>query len=256
MDNGYTQATAIMENKNEDLLEVLQIGKNLNEEVQRNRFTSDSGIAERLCGHCEQFIDALFIASSNLNSNNIMDDVLLVAMGFQKVISHLDERFHGFDEEELHYICPYEGSSEERGRGRPKLFIPKEQLVGLRSLGFSWTSIAELLGVSIKTIRRKREEYDMSSTPECFSNISDDEIDHLVKFVLQMSPNSGERMVMGWFKARGIFVQRWRVRNSIWRVDPVSRELRRKTVTQRRIYNVPTPNALWLVCSLNTSICI
>ncbi|XP_046864706.1 uncharacterized protein LOC124459241 [Xenia sp. Carnegie-2017] len=41
------------------------------------------------------------------------------------------------------------------------------------------------------------------------------------------------------------FVQRWRVRQSIWRIDPDSRMLRCRKITKRRLYNVPTPNSLW-----------
>ena len=50
-----------------------------------------------------------------------------------------------------------EGSDYSRittSRGRPKLLISEEQVVSLKSLGMSWTKIAELLGVSTKTLRR------------------------------------------------------------------------------------------------------
>jgi len=52
-------------------------------------------------------------------------------------------------------------------------------------------------------------------------------------------------MLIGWFKRKGIRIPRWKLRKSIMRVDPIGRELRRKTVTKRRVYSVPNPNALW-----------
>lgn len=201
-------------------------------------------MAERLRNRGEQFINTLIIAARHLESNrDITDGVIRTVVEFQRLIYRLEERFHDFKEDGWHYTCPNE--SLRQGLGRPKLLIPKEQLEGLRSLGFSWTSISKMLGVSEKTLRRRREAYDMSSTREQFMEVTDDEVDELVKSALEVSPNSGERMVMGFFRGRGVYVQRWRIRKSIWRVDPVNRELRRRTVTQRRVYSVPTPNSLW-----------
>ena len=42
-------------------------------------------------------------------------------------------------------------------RGQPRLEISKRQIECLRELHFSWTKMAELLGVSTKTLRRRRE---------------------------------------------------------------------------------------------------
>jgi len=225
--------------------EVVQVGIEIYQEVQRKLFISDSVTAELLRNRCVEFIIALLLSSRHLEAHqNIMQDIHLVVVEFQKLISRFEERFNNFTEDEVHYCCPKE-QLHIKGQGRPKLKIPKEQLEGLRALGFSWVAISKMLGVSEKTVRRRKEAYNMSSSMELFSKISDDEIDEFMKFILQISPNSGERMIMGWFRGRGINVQRWRIRESIARVDPISRDLRRRTVTRRRIYSVPTPNSLW-----------
>ncbi len=80
-----------------------------------------------------------------------MDDVLLAILEFQKVISDLEERFNNFEENQLHFVCPTNAG------GRPRLVIPQEQLEGLRSLGFSWTGIAKMLGVSERTINAEEQ---------------------------------------------------------------------------------------------------
>ncbi len=49
-------------------------------------------------------------------------------------------------------------------------------------------------------------------------------------------------MVTGGLRSRGIFVQRRRILDTLQAVDP---GLRRLSVTYRREYNVPGPNALW-----------
>ena len=147
--------------------------------------------------------NAPWIASRELETEQqIMDDVLLAIIEFQKVISDLEERFNNFEENQLHFVCATNGGNG--GRGRPRLVIPQEQLEGLRSLGFSWTNIAKMLGVSERTIRRRRETFDMPSTGQAFSQIDDDEIDRKIQGILQTSPDSGERMIMGWFRGQGV----------------------------------------------------
>lgn len=227
--------------------EVLQLGKQICEDVRRNIFVADRETAEKLRNNSVQLIIALVIASRQLpiqeqDQNVIEENVNLLISEIQNNVSILDNRFTENNDNESHYSCP---TVTNIGQGRPKLHIPREQLEGLRSLGFSWASIARMLGISEKTVKRRREEYDMSSRHLLFSDITNDELDSFVKHVLEVSQNSGERMLMGWFRGHGIRIQRWRLRESISRVDPIGRELRRKTVTKRRVYSVPTPNALW-----------
>ena len=88
------------------------------------------------------------------------------------------------------YQCPYEERDEtNKGAGRPCFLIPEEQLEGLRSLYFSWTKIAEILGVSEKTIRRRRHELGMAvGYYSSYSDISDDELDVFVGHIIDLSP--------------------------------------------------------------------
>ena len=77
-----------------------------------------------------------------------------------------------------------------------------------------------MLCVSERTIRRRRADYEMPlGYSENFSSISDDQLDEEVWYILQVSPNSGEGMVIGGIRARGLIVQRRRVWASILRVD-------------------------------------
>ena len=107
-------------------------------------------------------------------------------------------------------------------------------------------TISKMLGVSERTVRRRKEEYNMSST-DLFSDISDKEIDELMKYILRISPNSGKRMIIGWFRGRGI-LYKVAIKGSLlheWIHHPIRRDLRRRTVTARRVYSVPTPNSPW-----------
>ena len=63
--------------------------------------------------------------------------------------------------------------------------------------------------------------------------------------MLELLPDAGETYIIGALRSRAIFVQRWRIREAICTIDPVSRALRHQRAVTRRSYNVPCPNALW-----------
>ena len=51
-------------------------------------------------------------------------------------------------------------------RGQPKLEVSKEQIQFLRELHFPWVRIAELLGISTKTLSRRRQEFQIDDEEE------------------------------------------------------------------------------------------
>ncbi len=55
------------------------------------------------------------------------------------------------------YHAPFVETATRR-RGRPRFDIEKDQLVYLSSMGFSWTNIAKILGVTRMTVYRRRRE--------------------------------------------------------------------------------------------------
>ena len=57
------------------------------------------------------------------------------------------------------------------------------------------------------------------------------------------------QMISGYFRARGLVVQREQVRQRLKRVDPLGASARRSRAVTRRTYSVPTPNALWHIDS-------
>ena len=72
-------------------------------------------------------------------------------------------------------------------------------------------------------MRRRRHEFGMRVVGREFSNISDTEIDNLVRQVQEVTPSAGLRMVQGSLRQRGLVVQRMRVLQSLRR-DPEKRK--------------------------------
>ena len=130
------------------------------------------------------------------------------------------------------------------GRGRPKFDISREQVQHLLQLHFSCPKIASLLGVSLRTVRRRMAEYGLSVS-DLYSDIGNNELDRLVNEIRSIFPNCGYRMMDGHLRQRGVRVSQARVRNAMHRVDPEGVVLRWRETIQRRKYRVSSPLALW-----------
>lgn len=128
--------------------------------------------------------------------------------------------------------------------GRPRYGISYHQLETLISMNLTVPRIAQLLGVSVSTVRRRMREYDLSIR-ETYSNITDASLDAIVSDVHTQFPGWGNRLVYGWLVSHGIRVQFERVRESQRRIDPEGSMLRRLHRVCRRRYAVQGPRYLW-----------
>ena len=141
---------------------------------------------------------------------------------------------------------------EEVAIGRPRKVISREDMEREFEVFQNWKIVARQLGVSSKTLRRRRLEFGMNisetSGPRLtYTNISNEDLCSEVRNILIILPEAEETVIIGALRSRSIHVQRRRVREAINAVDPVSRALRRTVTIVRRKYNVASPNALWWV---------
>jgi len=147
--------------------------------------------------------------------------------------------------ERLSESLKYQASlSRSTGKGRPRFSILKEQLEFLRSLCFTWSEIAQLIGVSRMTIYRRREEFGMLEEPT--ATLTDSELKQKISEIRKILPEVGEKIIQGQLRSMGYQIPRCRVRESLQFIDPVNTALRWPGgVTARRQYSVPGPNSLW-----------
>ena len=140
-------------------------------------------------------------------------------------------------------------------RGRPRFCITQSQLQYLKSLAFTWSEIASILGVSRMTLYRRRVEYGMLDDPS--ELLRDEELQERLTQMRREYPQFGETMAMGHLRSLGYHVSRERLRNAVRVTDPINRALRwRGVLTARRPYSVPGPNSLWHIGELCTFIII
>lgn len=135
-------------------------------------------------------------------------------------------------------------SLPDGGIGRPRFNITYFQLVYLLEHRFSVPQIGHLLGVSVRTVRRRMEQYGLS-VQMTYTEISDTDLCERVSYYQRLHPYCGNRQMAGLLLTDGIRVTQERLRECQRRVDPDGSALRRLHVIHRREYRVPRPLALW-----------
>ena len=131
-------------------------------------------------------------------------------------------------------------------RGRPKYQIEVNHLESLLDIGFTVPLISILLGVSQRTVERRMAQFGLR-VRDRYSGISDTDLDSIVGGILQQFPTAGYNRMTGHLRARGVRVQRERIRSSMRRVNlegVLLRSLELFTINRRR-YNVGGPQSLW-----------
>lgn len=127
--------------------------------------------------------------------------------------------------------------------GAPKFDIDKLTLDSLLDCGFLISDIGKLLQVSERTIYRRMAQFGLSKTK--FSDIDDKALDTIISEIIQDYPMCGEQMLRELLKTKGLKIQRWRLRDTIHRIDSSGVRARKAGRLHRRIYNVEAPNVLW-----------
>ena len=78
-----------------------------------------------------------------------------------------------------------------------------------------------------------------------YSQISDLELDELIRSYKLLRPTSGRRYAEGHVRNLGHRIQESRVHESLKRVDGLGNVLRKNDTVKRREYRVPRSNHLW-----------
>ena len=130
--------------------------------------------------------------------------------------------------------------------GRPTYAINEDDIQKFLDMEFTVQAIANMLGVSKKTIDRRIRDFNIRAKIPLYTDLSSDRLDNEVVRILKEFPNSGIRNVKGHLRGIGIKVGWEDVRCSLWRVDPqgiLNRSIQ-QSVIKRRVYFVAGPLAL------------
>ncbi len=97
--------------------------------------------------------------------------------------------------------------------GRPPFMIPREQLFFLIENNFTAPHIAEMIGVSLRTVHRRISEYGLSISAR-YSTLTDEELDQIVDDIQGQFPTCGNRQMNGHLLSRGYRIQQCGIRES------------------------------------------
>jgi len=139
------------------------------------------------------------------------------------------------------------------GGGPPKFNIDRSLLEYLLNNDFQILDIAKLLRVSERTVYRRMAQFGLSK--QTFSQINDEEVDNLLGEIIRDFPLCGENMLRQMLIVQGIRIQRWRLRDSIHRIDTFGVRARKTGRLHRRVYNVMGPNHLWHIDTNHKLVC-
>lgn len=128
------------------------------------------------------------------------------------------------------------------------MIIDQGQLSSMIDIGLTVKYIANFFGVSQRTIERRLNDFNLNMRRN-HTDIDDENLDQVVKQIVEQFLNLGYRRLNGFLRARSLTVQRDRIRSSLRRVNPEGIFVRslQLTLVRRRKYAVKGPLALWHV---------
>ena len=89
---------------------------------------------------------------------------------------------------------------------------------------FSVPQIAHMLSVSVSTVQRRLGEFGLS-VRALYANLSDAELDEIVKSINQHHPTCGNAQMQGHLISKGYRIQQICIQESMRRIDPCGTSL-------------------------------
>ena len=196
---------------------------------------------DRLEGHV-QIVFAISLVLASVQDQEVLKEMLKNLLEYLwRLLQDLRNKITSSNVDSC-TVFRQEPSQTQSSGGRPRYVITREHIKTIRNTGMQWTARARSLGVSSKTLYRRRHEYGLQDS---FSDITNEELEWNVRDILKLTPFSGESYIRGALCGRGIFIQRWKIREALQTVDPVGHAVRRRSSIQHWLYKVKKPNHLW-----------
>lgn len=155
----------------------LQLCSVIRREIEAYQETRDLGVFETMSRHFELFYCHLLMSPET--TENMLTFVGEIIGQIRQILDDADTTRVAQD-----------------AVGRPRFNVAQEQLECLLELRFTCPDIARLLGVSLRTIRRRMEEFGIAVLNR-YSSMSDVELDEEITAIKQHYPNAGVNLTSG-----------------------------------------------------------
>jgi hypothetical protein len=129
-------------------------------------------------------------------------------------------------------------------RGRPRKEPSHAFIANSMSAktGIQVGKLAKEMGLHRNTLRKYLKDLDIDFQ---YSQISDEDLDSLIRNIRAVHPDYGIRYLSGSLRVKGYRIQKRRIIESLHRIDSVGIVLRTQGRIRRRRYQVSRPQALW-----------
>lgn len=129
-------------------------------------------------------------------------------------------------------------------RGRPRKELNLEFLAEATSnhRTIRLRELADLMGIHRNTLRLHMKRHNVVQQ---YSNLSNHDLDILIRTFKERKPESGLQYVTGFLRKHGLRIQKRRVISSLKCVDSLGRALKKRQLIGRKKYSVKRPHALW-----------
>ena len=241
-----------------------QVGDVARLQAHRNECLRLMIVVQQVCS-CSDFDKKLMDFNLVKHASIIsLEEIITIESNLQSMISHLDAASH------ISADPPDPGRIETTrliysGRpGRPRIEINPDLLAAsLRLRGT--THLAPVFNTCARTVRRRALEYGIvepgppvyidyeaedgstfrvySSSTASMSNLSDNDLDAIMRHILETFPSFGRRMIDGHLQHMGHRIPRDRLRALYIRVHPPTATFGSRRI-ERRVYSVAGPNSL------------
>ncbi len=88
---------------------------------------------------------------------------------------------------------------------RPKFDIDNDVLEFYLGIKFTRKEVADILGISLRTVGTLIKEYDLKSRDK-YNQMNDEELDEMIELVVLENPNSGYNFIHGHLESVGVIV--------------------------------------------------
>ena len=119
-----------------------------------------------------------FTVTNPTQDNQVVEEIMTVLYSrFYEMYLRYEERLHFIQQGEIQLQCPIEsndvddcinsstsanGNEIMRQRGRYRYMVSQQHIEDLFMLGFNCREVASMIGVSVDTLRRRRQEFGMN----------------------------------------------------------------------------------------------
>ena len=163
------------------------------EQLITHHNSDDVGLVERLVARADDCVGVLqailleISEQSGTGANQTRVDFIALIEEVQRQKEHYESWIVQIEPHcsinPLSNACPLRSPTGHRGR--PAYDISKNDLDCLFEMGFSYQQSARIIGVSERTLRRRREEFGLP-VGSSYTDMSDDALDGLVRSILEV----------------------------------------------------------------------